>query len=146
MKRITVILLSSWVLAGCTVASNYKNTSRNVDNNISKVKLSDRIFTYPLDTNNRPRPAIKILAVGKFLEEDGCLMFQSQNKLITPIFPENFTNYEDGDDKVIVNDEEYKIGETLEISIRGRQNSVTTKFANRGSDHCLTDQVITLNL
>ena len=147
MKKIVIVLVSTYLLAGCAVTTSHKYNSSNTSNEINGTELSNELFTYSLDPS-RSQPLIEIIYTGKFLKKDGCLLFQVRDELFTPVFPSKATKYKDGDNNIIVGNKVFNIGKEFDLSVLNpvkiRANSFS--FDAIGYDYCLMESILPIQL
>ncbi|TXD97570.1 hypothetical protein ES754_00860 [Psychrobacter frigidicola] len=143
MKKIIVITLISYCLTGCALATNLKDDASSFDYDQEGLDLPSGMFTYYKESKY-PQPAIAYFAIGKFVLNNRCLLFQLDNKLYTPIFPAKYTKYKEGDTQIILEGKKIIIGETLEISAVPIERKYVGTFITKGQPQCLTENLISI--
>lgn len=147
MKKILIVLFSTYLLVGCAVTTSHKYNSSNTSNEMNGTELSSELFTYSLDPS-RLQPLIEIIFTGKFLKKDGCLLFQVRDELFTPVFPSKATKYKDGDNNIIVGNRVFNIGQEFDLSVLNpvKIGANSFSFDAIGRDYCLMESILPIQL
>lgn len=114
-----------------------KDNNSETEPDIDKSTIPSGIFTYYNDPKVF-RLAAEYFLIGRFVTQNDCLLFETDNELYTPVLPATYTK---GDAQITVNNEVYNIGETGDISARPTQRNYSGNFITEGPSHCLLDIV-----
>lgn len=121
-----------------------ERTFDRFSHNVPNKDLPTGIFTY-YDDPKIAVPAIDVIQYGRFIIENDCLFFKSENTLSTPIFPIIYTRYKEDDTKIHLDGVDISIGENLEIHAFPSRRLGTEEFVTKGSDDCLMENISKVN-
>ena len=134
-----------FLLTGCASTSNMKDNNSETEPDIDKSTIPSGIFTYYNDPKVF-RLAAEYFLIGRFVTQNDCLLFETDNELYTPVLPATYTKYTKGDAQITVNNEVYNIGETGDISARPTQRNYSGNFITEGPSHCLLDKLMKIEV
>ena len=119
-----------------------KDNNSETEPDIDKSTIPSGIFTYYNDPKVF-RLAAEYFLTGRFVTQNDCLLFETDNELYTPVLPATYTK---GDAQITVNNEVYNIGETGDISARPTQRNYSGNFITEGPSHCLLDKLMKIEV
>lgn len=119
-----------------------KDNNSETEPDIDKSTIPSGIFTYYNDPKVF-RLAAEYFLIGRFVTQNDCLLFETDNELYTPVLPATYTK---GDAQITVNNEVYNIGETGDISARPTQRNYSGNFITEGPSHCLLDKLMKIEV
>lgn len=135
MNKTLSLIVVICLLAGCASTSSMKDNDSEIEPDIDRSSLSSGIFTYYDDPARYYLP-VEYFLIGKFVTQNDCLLFETDNELYTPVLPAKYTEYTKGDAQITVNKEVYNIGETGEVAARPLEKKYIGNFITEGPSHC----------
>lgn len=139
MNKILSSMVIAFLLTGCASTSNMKDNNSETEPDIDKSTIPSGIFTY-YDNPARYYLPVEYFLLGRFVTQNDCLLFETDNELYTPVLPAKYTEYTKGDAQITVNKEVYNIGETGDVSARPLEKKYIGNFITEGPSHCLLDK------
>lgn len=145
MNKTLSVIVATCLLAGCASTSNMQDNNSETEPDIDKSTIPSGIFTY-YDDPARYHLPVEYFLIGRFVTQNDCLLFETDNELYTPVLPARYTKYTKGDAQITVNKEAYNIGETGDISARPLEKNILVIFITEGSSHCLLAKLMKIEV
>lgn len=128
MNKTLSVIVATCLLAGCASTSNMQDNNSETEPDIDKSTIPSGIFTY-YDDPARYHLPVEYFLIGRFVTQNDCLLFETDNELYTPVLPARYTKYTKGDAQITVNKEAYNIGETGDISARPLEKNILVNLS-----------------
>ena len=138
-------MVIAFILTGCASTSSIIDNNSETEPSIDKSTIPSGIFTY-YDDPARYHLPVEYFLIGKFVTQNGCLLFETDNELYTPVLPAKYTKYTKGDTQITVNKEAYNIGETGDVSARPLEKKYIGNFITEGPSHCLLAKLMKIEV
>lgn len=145
MNKVLSSMVIAFLLTGCASTSSIRDNSSENEHNIDKSTIPSGIFTY-YDNPAQYHLPVEYFLIGKFVTQNDCLLFETNNELYTPLLPAKYTKYTKGAVQITVNNEVYNIGETGDISARPLERKYIGNFITEGPSHCLLDKLMKIEV
>ena len=128
MNKILSSIVIAFILTGCASTSSIIDNNSETEPDIDKSTIPSGIFTY-YDDPARYHLPVEYFLIGRFVTQNDCLLFETDNELYTPVLPARYTKYTKGDAQITVNKEAYNIGETGDISARPLEKNILVNLS-----------------
>ncbi|MEN6670070.1 hypothetical protein AAJP47_06825 [Psychrobacter sp. B38] len=145
MNKILSLIVVAYLLTGCASTRSMEDNNSDIEPDIDRSSLPEGIFTY-YDNPARYYLPVEYFLIGKFVTQNGCLLFETNNELYTPLLPAIYTKYIKGDAQITVNNEVYNIGETGDVSARPIEREYVGNFITEGQSQCLLDKFMRIEV
>ena len=145
MNKTLNLVMVACLLTGCASTSSMKDNNGEFDPDIDRSSLPSGLFTY-YDNPTQYYLPVEYFLTGRFVTQNDCLLFETNNELYTPVLPAKYTKYIRGDAQIMVNNEVYNIGETGDVSARPLDRKYIGNFITEGPSHCLLDKLMKIEV